>query len=80
LYGNVDATNIDYNVIRHNLKRLGKPKAIILNTNIHHEEYSFHLSSIKHPKIIKQFDDFLQNNPQLLQQLKEKYSIIDDFQ
>jgi len=80
LYGNVDATNIDYNVIRHNLKRLGKPKAIILNTNIHHEEYSFHLSSIKHPKIIKQFDEFLQNNPLLLQQLKRKYDIIDQFQ
>lgn len=80
LYSNVDATNIDSNVIRHNLRLLKKPKAIVLNTNIHHEVYSYHLSSIRHPEIIKQFDEFVQNNPQLLQQLKKKYNIIEDFQ
>ena len=79
LHGNVDATNIDANVIRHNLELLEKPKAIVLNTNIKHEVYSYHLSSIKHPQIIKKFNDFLQNNPTLLQQLKKKYGIIDEF-
>lgn len=79
LHGNVDATNIDANVIRYNLKLLANPEAIILNTNIKHEVYSYHLSSIKHPEIIKQFDDFLQNNPSLLQQLKKKHDIIEEF-
>jgi hypothetical protein len=79
LYGNVDATNIDSNVIRHNLKLLKKPNAIVLNTNIKHEVFSYHLSSIKHPQIIKQFNAFLQNNPKLLQQLKAKYDIIEKF-
>ena len=79
LHGNVDATNIDANVIRHNLKLLNKPNKIVLNTNIKHEVFSYHLSSIKHPEIIKQFDNFLQNNPKLLQQLKKKYDIIEEF-
>lgn len=79
LYGNVDATNIDSNVIRHNLKLLKQPQSIILNTNIKHEVFSYHLSSIKHPEIIKQFDAFLQNNSKLLLQLKKKYNIIEDF-
>jgi len=79
LHGNVDATNVDSNVIRHNLKLIENPKAIVLNTNIKHEIYSYHLSSIKHPKIIKQFDDFLQSNPKLLQQLKKKYDISEEF-
>ena len=80
LYGNVEATNIDYNVIRHALKRLNKPEAIVLNTNIKHEVYSYHLSSIQHPEMIKQFDVFLQNNAKLVQQLKEKYDIVEKFQ
>ena len=79
LRGNIDATNIDHNVIRHNLNLVGEPEAIVLNTNIRHEIYSYHLSSIEHPKIIKQFDDFLQKNPTLLQQLKQKYDIREEF-
>jgi len=79
LHNNIDAINIDANVIRHNLKLLGKPKEIVLNTNIQHEVYSYHFSSIKHPEIIKQFDDFLQNNSELLQQLKKKYGISEEF-
>jgi len=79
LHGNVDATNIDSNVIRHNLKLLKKPNVIVLNKHINHEIFSYHLSSIKHPKIIKQFDDFLQNNPKLLLELKQKYGISEEF-
>ncbi|OUR59993.1 hypothetical protein A9Q74_15785 [Colwellia sp. 39_35_sub15_T18] len=79
LHGNVDATNIDSNVIRHNLKLLKNPQTIILNTHIKHEVFSYYLSSIKHPEIIKQFDDFLQNNAKLVLQLKKKYGIIEDF-
>jgi len=79
LYGNADATNIDSNVIRHNLKFLKNPQTIILNTNIKHQVFSYHLSSIKHPEIIKQFDEFLQNNSKLLLELKKKYDIIEDF-
>ena len=79
LHGNIDATNIDSNVIRHNLKLVDNPKAIVLNKNIKHEIYSYHLSSIKHPKIIKQFDAFLQNNPKLIQQLKQKHGISEEF-
>jgi len=75
LHGNVDATNIDANVIRHNLKLVEKPKAIVLNTNIYHEVFSYHLSSIEHPEIIKQFDTFIQNNPELIQQIKKKHDI-----
>jgi hypothetical protein len=79
VHGNVDATNVDSNVIRHNLKLLETTKEIILNTNITHEVYSYHLSSIRHPKIIKQFDVFLQNNTLLLLKLKQKYGIVEDF-
>jgi hypothetical protein len=79
LHGNVDATNIDANVIRHNLNLLNKPNALVLNTNIKHEVFSYHLSSIKHPKVIIEFNNFIQNHPSLLRQLKKKYGITEEF-
>jgi hypothetical protein len=58
---------------------MNKTGEIILNTNIPNEIYSYHLSSIKYPHIIKQFDEFLKNNTTLIQQLKQKYDIREDF-
>jgi len=38
-----------------------------------HSDSHYHLSTIKHGNIIKQFNDFLKNNPDLINTLKEKY-------
>jgi len=39
-----------------------------------HSDSHYHLSTIKHGNIIKQFDDFLKRNPDLITTLKEKYN------
>lgn len=79
IHGNTDATNINPNVIQYNLKRLKENKKIVLNKNIKHEEFSYHLSSIKYPKIIKEFNLFLNNNKKLVEDLKMKYGINEHF-
>jgi len=79
VYGNVDATNIDPNVIRYNLKRLNKEGQVVLNKNIKHEVFAYHLSSIKYPKVIKEFDSFLQTNQDFVKRLKIKYGIDEHF-
>jgi quinol monooxygenase YgiN len=78
LYGNVEATNIDKNVINYNLLILNKePDEIVLNENIKNEHYAYHFSSIRYPQIIKQFNEYLVRNHQLLADLKQKYGIIE---
>lgn len=80
LHGNVDSTNIDKNVIDHNLKLLGhKVNDIVLNEQIKHESYAYHFSSIHYPNIIKEFDDFLSKNKLLVAGIKEKYGIIETY-
>ena len=79
LYGNADATNIDINVIRYNLKFLHKKDVIVLNTNAKHEVYTYHLSSIRYPEVIGEFNLFLQENKQYIQQLKVKYNTQESF-
>lgn len=78
LRGNVDVTNIDKNVINYNLKLLGKKSNdIVLNEDIKNEPYAYHFSSINHPGIIKEFDEFLNENPKVIARIKTKYSIIE---
>ena len=78
LYGDRVATNINGNVIRHHLARLNKAGALVLNRAIRHELYAYHLSSINHPEIIAQFNDFLTLKPTLVSELKAKYKIQDE--
>lgn len=79
LYNNIDSTNIDSNVIRHNLALLNREGEIVLNTTIRHESFSYHLSSIRYPNIIEEFNAFLKKNAALVKSLKFKYNIIEDF-
>jgi hypothetical protein len=77
-HGNIDVTNIDKNVINHNLKLLGKTDdEIVLNKHIKNEAYAYHFSSINHPEIIREFDAFLSDNPKIITRIKTKYSIIE---
>lgn len=78
IYGNVDAINIDENVINHVLKLMGEPKdTIVLNKKTKHERYAFHFSSILHPQIIQEFDQFLNTHSKQIAELKNKYGIIE---
>jgi hypothetical protein len=78
LRGNIDVTNIDKNVINHNLKLLGKTSEdVVLNTELKSELYAYHFSSINHPKIINEFNAFLNENPEIVTAIKKKYSIIE---
>lgn len=73
--GNVDLLNLDINVIEHNLKRLGSGKRAVLNTNLHHETFTYHLSTIHHQKILAEFTQYLSENKDKIENLKKKYLI-----
>lgn len=71
--GNIDGINIEPSVISHYLKVLGKPAdTIAIDRRFTYQVHDFHLSTIKHPKIIREFNDFLHNNKALLEQLNKK--------
>jgi len=75
LYGNVDVTNIDLNVINYQLGRLNRQGEIVLSMQLPHETYDYYLSTIHFPKVITEFNMFLKNHRQLLKALKQKHHI-----
>jgi hypothetical protein len=78
LHGNVDAINIEKNVIDYTLKLMGEEEdTIVLNKQIKHERYAFHFSSILHPEIIQEFDQYLITHSQQIAEMKHKYGIVE---
>jgi len=75
---NIDGIDLEPSVIRHYLEELGESgEVVVLDKKYEYEVYDFHFSTIKHPKIIEEFNEFLTNNKALLEQLNRKYKIID---
>jgi len=78
LHGNVEAINIDKNVINYNLQLLNQQEDdIVLNKHIKYERYAFHFSTILYPEIISEFDAFLESHRQLVTEMKIKYGIVE---
>lgn len=51
------------------------PFLLEFNPNLPYDESTFHLTSIKKPEAIKAFDQFLKNQSQSIQALKDKYNL-----
>jgi len=76
IMGHIDSIDIEPSVINYYLEELGKPSdTIVIDTRYKYDIYGFHLSTIKHPTVIEEFDEYLKNNKKLLKQLNKKYKI-----
>ena len=76
--GNIDGIDIEPSVIQYYLEELGKPSdTSTIDRRYDYDVYDFHFSTIKHPKIIEEFNEFLRENKALLEHLNKKYKITD---
>ena len=76
LHGNVDVIDTDSNVINYNLKKLQKNSdTIVLSPQIKHARYAHYFSTIKHAKIMQEFDAFMVNQAEWIASIKQKYNI-----
>ena len=74
----IDGINLEPSVIRHYLEELGESVDIaVIDKKYEYEVYDYYFSTIKHPEIIKEFNEFLSSNKALLEELNRKYKIID---
>ena len=82
--GQLDAINLEPSVVSHYISKLNKENkhtdnqlSVKVNTNFDYDVYSYHLSSLKHPYLIADFDKFLSENEALINALRRKYKIVD---
>ena len=74
--GFIDGLNIDLAVANEGLRKLHIQEKIMINNNITKQIYSYQMSTVKHPEIINQFNQWLVKRHQYIQTLKEKFGIL----
>ncbi len=72
--GRVDGVYFNIKVLENALTASMK-RTLIFDEGLPHTKSTYHLSTIKYPIIVKEFDEFLKNNPALVNQIKIKYGL-----
>lgn len=74
--GRVDGGYFNVLVARHYLKHtLLQSEAFEFNEALPHSRGQYHLSTIKHPDVIEEFNQFLRDNAEFVSSLKNKFDI-----
>jgi polar amino acid transport system substrate-binding protein len=73
----VDAANVEYNVALYHLEQMKLPGALVMAEHLPFSNLAFHLSSQKHPEQIRRFNQFLIEQQDQIQQLKQRYALVE---
>lgn len=74
--GRIDGAYINISVAEHNLANIIKnPGKLVFNASLPHTKSAYHLSSTKHPDMIKKFDDWMKKNEGSIASLKQKWKL-----
>ncbi len=77
LKGRVHGASIELNVANEYLRRQGQSGALVAAEQLPFTELPFLLSSVNKPELIIEFNRFLQTHPLEIQQLKQKYQLLE---
>lgn len=76
LSGYIDAANMARQVAQYHLAQLGQPDGLRVESRLLTlVDSHYHLSSIRHPELIRRFDAFLQTERRAVEALKQKYGL-----
>ena len=75
LIGRVDAIYVNAEAASHLLAEMGLKDKLVLDTGLPHMTGDYRLSSITHPEVVAEFNEFLRVRAGLVKSLKEKYGL-----
>lgn len=73
----VDAAVVEYNVAQYYLKQHNKSGGLVFAEELPFTEMPFLLSSVTHPELIAEFNQFLITEKQAIKALKQKFQLIE---
>lgn len=72
----VDGAYINVEVAKYQLREmLHQPDALVFDPDLPHTKDFYYLSSVKHPKVIQEFNQFLATDTALYEQIRKKLAI-----
>lgn len=73
--GRVDALDLEYYVTQYAASHVYPDNTFTLDLTLPHNEIPFSLSTLTQQKIIEELNDFITNNPALIEQIRKQYAI-----
>lgn len=77
LRGQLDGADVEYNVAQQILREQQQENALVVAENLPMTRVAFHLSTIRHPQVLQQFNRFLLSHQAEIAALKQKYQLAD---
>lgn len=77
LRGQLDGADVEYNVAQQVLLEQQQEGALVVASQLPMTRVSFHLSTIRHPQVLQQFNRFLLSHDEQINALKQKYQLTD---
>lgn len=77
LRGQLDGADVEYNVAQQVLREQQQEGALVVASQLPMTRVSFHLSTIRHPQVLQQFNSFLLSHDEQINALKQKYQLTD---
>jgi len=75
LKGRLDGANIEFNVAQHYLRSIAAQDQLVIAEQLPFTQLPFLLSTVKHPKLLSEFNQFLLDNAEQVAALKRKYQL-----
>ena len=76
--GQLDGADVEYSVAQHILRSQQQEGALVAATQLPRTRVSFHLSTVRHPEVLQQFNRFLLSHQVEIASLKQKYQLTDE--
>ncbi|MEG3765355.1 hypothetical protein [Alteromonas sp. 14N.309.X.WAT.G.H12] len=73
--GKIQAANLEFHVMQYYTERIPELSDLTLDLSLPHDEVGFTLSTINHPELIQQFNAFMQEKYELIEEIKQRYGI-----
>ena len=77
LLGRADGTDMDLTVANYHLREMGATGELVMAKSLAHSRFPFHLSTVKYPEIVDQFNQFLHDSAEQIEAIKRHYQILE---
>jgi hypothetical protein len=74
--GTAEAADVEYNIGRYIISKDPMLANVTVGVNLPNTPVNYHLSSIKHIVVLEKLSEFVKNNQDLIEELKQQYKIV----
>jgi hypothetical protein len=75
ILGRVDGLYADLAVVNYHMERIGKSGSLVYDPSLPHTDSFYYLSTLRHGKIIAEFNAWMHQRASLVQSLREKFAV-----